>query len=445
MTVPSQGDSRRDFLKTSAAVAVGSAVSGLGFVPAVHAQGSDAIKVGIIGTGGRGSGAGENVLQSAKGVEIVALGDYFQANAYKCRDQLKNFAEEDPKAKELGNKCSEPAVYSGVDAYKQVLETPGLNYVILSTPPGFRPYHIQAALAAGKNVFTEKPVGVDGPGIRLALEQYEIAKQKNLGVAAGTQRRHQAPYQETIKRLHDGAIGDIVAGRCYWNNGNDIWLRPRKKGQNNFDYQMMNWYHFLWLCGDHIVEQHVHNLDVINWVLKAHPVRCLGMGGRITPCKDPNEDGNKYNYFAVEYEYPNNVHVQSMCRQCNGVDGNFPGLSGVSEAVVGTKGYCNVDKYSINGQPIVDRQGLRGAVNPYVQEHTDLIQSIRDGKQINELKNVAESTLTAIMGRMSAYTGKAITWEQALNSKEKTMPDKLDGSASLPVPPVPVPGKTPFA
>lgn len=437
-------NSRRDFLKTSAAVTVGSAMTGLGLVPAVHAQGSDAIKVGLIGCGGRGSGAGENVLRSAKGVEIVALGDYFDNNAYACKDRLRAFAEEDAKVKELGNKCAEPQVYSGFDAYKKVLDTPGLNYVILATPPGFRPYHLQAAVAAGKNVFAEKPVAVDGPGIRLCFETYEQAKQKNLGIAAGTQRRHQAPYIETIKRIHEGDIGDIVAARCYWNNTGDIWFRPRKPGQNNLDYQMMNWYHFLWLCGDHICEQHVHNLDVINWATKAHPIRCLGMGGRVAPCKDPNEDGNKYNYFAIEYEYPNGVRVQSMCRQCPGVDGNMPGLSGVSEAVVGTKGTAYVDQYRVNGQQIATRQTLRGSTDPYVQEHTDLIGSIRDGKQINELKNVTESTLTAIMGRMSAYTGKVITWDQALNSKEKTMPEKLDAMASLPVPPVPVPGKTPF-
>jgi predicted dehydrogenase len=410
----------------------------------VHAAGSDAVKVGIIGCGGRGSGAGENVLQSAKGVEVVALGDYFENNAYALKDRLRAFTEEDKTCKELGNKCVEPAVYGGLDAYKKVLDTPGLNYVILSTPPGFRPYHLQAAIAAGKNVFAEKPVAVDGPGIRLCFELYEQALAKGLGVAAGTQRRHQAPYIETIKRIHDGEIGDIVAGRCYWNNTNDIWFRKRKPGQNNFDYQMYNWYHFLWLCGDHICEQHVHNLDVINWATRSHPIRCLGMGGRVAPCNDPNEDGNKYNFFAVEYEYPNGLRVQSMCRQINNVDGNFPGLSGVSEAVVGTKGSANIDQYRINGQQVATRQQVRGARDPYIQEHTDLIESMRGAKPINELKNVTESTLTAIMGRMSAYTGKVITWEQALNSKEKTMPDKLDASASLPVPPVPMPGKTPF-
>lgn len=450
MTANSQGDTRREFLKTTTAAAIGAAVSSLSLVPPVHANGSDSIKVGIIGCGGRGSGAGENVLQAAKGVEIVALGDYFENNAYALKDRLRAFAEEDAKVKELGNKCVDPAVYGGLDAYKKVIDTPGLNYVILATPPGFRPLHIQAAVAAGKHVFTEKPVAVDGPGVRTCFAVYEEAQKKGLGIASGTQRRHQATYIEMAKMLHDGKIGDIVAGRCYWNNTGDIWFRRRKPGMNDLDYQIYNWYHFLWLCGDHIVEQHVHNIDVINWFLRAHPLRALGMGGRVAPCNNPNEDGNKYNFFSVEFEYPNGVRVQSMCRQCPNVDGNFPGVSGVSEAVVGTKGTCYTTDgrrptdYLINGQPALNRDLVRNFPNPYVQEHTNLIESIRAGKPINELKNVTESTLAAIMGRMSAYTGKVVTWEQALNSKEKTMPDRLDPSSVVPVPPVPVPGKTPL-
>jgi predicted dehydrogenase len=444
---------RRDFLKTTAAAAAATALTHL---PAVHAAGSDTIKVGLIGCGGRGTGAGENVLQSAKGVEIVALGDYFRRDERRgvepCREHLSNFAKDDAKCKELGNKVDLPPerCYTGLDAYKKVIETPGVNYIILATAPGFRHIHLQAAVAAGKNVFTEKPVAVDGPGIRTCLDVYEQANSKNLGIAAGTQRRHQATYLEVIKKLHDGAIGDIVAARCYWNNTGDIWFRKRKpEFATDLDYQMHNWYHFLWLCGDHIVEQHVHNLDVVNWILKAHPLRALGMGGRVAPCHDPREDGNKYNFFAIEYEYPNGVRVQSMCRQCPGVDGNLPGIGGVSEAAVGTKGTCYTtdgrqqNNYLINGQPAVSRELARGFTNPYVQEHTDLIESIRSGKPINELKNVAESTLTAIMGRMSAYTGKAVTWEQALGSRQVLMPEDLTAS-TLPVGPVPVPGKTPL-
>jgi myo-inositol 2-dehydrogenase / D-chiro-inositol 1-dehydrogenase len=446
MTQPNSPATRRDFLKTSAAVTAGVAATTFACPSSVYAGGNDVIKVGLIGCGGRGTGAAENVLHSAKGVELIAVGDYFQDNASGCRNHLTSFAAKDETVKSLGNKVDVPEdrCYSGLDAYQKVINAPGVNYIILATPPGFRPVHLQAAVAAGKNVFTEKPVGVDGAGIRTCLEVYEEAAKKKLGVGAGTQRRHQAPYIETIKQLHDGAIGDIVAGRAYWNNTNDIWFRSRRSGMTDLDYQIHNWYHFCWLCGDHIVEQHVHNLDVLNWVLGAHPLRALGMGSRVRPCSDPNVDGHIYNFFAVEYEYPKGIRVESMCRQMNHVDGNFPGISGVSEAVVGTKGACQVDKYRINDKPVVSRQQDKKNPNPYVQEHTDLIESIRAGKPINELKNVAESTLTAIMGRMSAYTGKVVSWEQALNSKEHLMPDRLDRSISMQVSPVPIPGKTPL-
>jgi len=322
--------------------------------------------------------------------------------------------------------------------------TPGVNYIILATSPGFRPVHIAAAIAAGKNIFTEKPVGVDGPGIRRVLEAEEESRTKKLGIGAGTQRRHQTSYLETMKRIHDGAIGDIVNARCYWNGGN-IWFRPRQDGMTDLDYQIHNWYHFGWLCGDHIVEQHVHNIDVVQWALgNKHPVRALGMGGRVRSYKNPNVDGNIYNFFAIDFEYPGNVHVLSMCRQVNGSDGSTdPLVSGISEALVGTKGVCMTEdrrKPQITGAKPWNFRGQENA--PYVQEHTDLIESIRKGEPINELKNVAESTLAAIMGRMAAYTGKAVTWKRALDSKQETMPQKLARDMKLEAAPLAVPGKT---
>src|SRR4051812_4307545 len=304
--------SRRRFLATAGAAAATTAF----LAPAIHAAGSETIKVGLIGCGGRGSGAAENVLSSAKGVEIVALGDFFKNKADNLRKNLKGFAESDETCKKLGNKAdvSEDNCHGGLDAYERVLNTPGINYVILATPPGFRPVHLQAAVAAGKNIFCEKPVGVDGPGIQKVLAAYESALEKKLAIVAGTQRRHQLPYIETMKQIRDGAIGDIVAARCYWNQ-NNIWFHERKQDQTDLEYQIYNWYHFLWLCGDHIVEQHVHNLDVINWATGSHPTRCLGMGGRTRPCKNPNVDGHIFNFFAVEYEYPNGMRLESMCRQ----------------------------------------------------------------------------------------------------------------------------------
>jgi predicted dehydrogenase len=272
------------------------------------------------------------------------------------------------------------------------------------------------------------------------LAAYEESLKKNLRIAAGTQRRHQSGYLETMKQVHDGAMGDITALRAYWNGGG-IWFYKRKEGMTDVAYQLNNWYHFLWVCGDHIVEQHVHNLDVCNWAMKTHPIKCDGIGGRTPqnpsrPAGPPEEVGNIFDNFSIDYEYPGGVHMYSSCRHIQNTASN------VSEAFVGTKGNCfTTDRvYRLNGKNVITRQQDSEATNPYVQEHADLIDCIRGGKPINELKNVAESTLTAIMGRMSAYSGRPVTWEQALNSKLDTFPKELHWDMSLPVPPVPVPG-----
>jgi predicted dehydrogenase len=424
--------SRRDFLKAGAVAAAGTALVG-GLVQNVHAAGSDEIRVGLIGCGGRGSGAADNVMHSAKGVKIVALADVFRDRAENLQRRLGELSKDD-QVRQLGNTIDLPdsRLFDGLDAYEKLLAT-DVNYVMLATPPGFRPIHLAAAVAAGKNIFTEKPVGVDGPGIRKVFAAYDEAKKKGLHIAAGTQRRHQAGYIETVKHLHNGAIGTILTARCYWDQG-PIWFHPRRQGMSDVEYQLHNWYHFVWLCGDHIVEQHVHNLDVCNWVFNAHPIRAHGRGGRAArQSGDPNLVGQIYDNFAIEYEYPSGARMYSYCRQIPGCENS------VSEAVVGTNGTCQVNAYQINGQSV--HQG-GGDVDPYVQEHTDLIESIRSGKPLNELKNVAESTLTAIMGRMAAYTGKPVRWEQALNSKEDTMPTQLTLKMDHPVGPVPVQGRT---
>jgi predicted dehydrogenase len=414
------GTTRRDFLKTAVA-GTAVAAANLNLLANVHAAGDDLIKVGLIGCGGRGTGAAEQSVHSAPNVKLVAMGDAFKDRLEGSRRNLQRFKD---KVDVPDDRC-----FVGLDAYKQVINS-GVDLVILATPPGFRPIHLQAAVAAGKHIFTEKPVGVDAPGIRMVLAAYEEAAKKKLGIAAGTQRRHETGYIETIKQLHEGAIGDITAGRCYWNQGG-LWHRDRQADWSDLEWQLRNWLYFTWLSGDHICEQHVHNLDVINWTLQAHPVRAVGMGGRQVRT-DP-KFGHIFDHFAIDYEYPNNVHVLSMCRQIDGCEGN------VSEAVVGTKGSCQVSSYTINGKKALGR-----GRDPYLQEHIDLVQSIRAGKPINELKNVAESTLTAIMGRMSAYTGKAVSWDKALGSHENLVPEKLDWAMSLPVPPVATPGKTPL-
>lgn len=419
--------SRRDFLLTSLAAV---AASGIGRVPGAWAAGSDTLRVGLVGCGGRGTGAAADALAAAPGVKLVAMGDAF-------RDRLESAKSELAKKPEIAALVDVPPERSfvGLDAYQKVLAA-DIDYVILATPPGFRPEHLKAAVAAGKHIFTEKPVAVDGPGIRTVLAAYEEAKRRKLGVGAGTQRRHGNGYRETMRRIHDGAIGEIVAARCYWNQGG-LWNKARQPEWTDLEWQMRNWLYFTWLSGDHIVEQHVHNLDVVNWALKGHPVSAHGMGGR--QVRTGPEYGHIFDHFAIDYEYPGGVHVQSLCRQMRGCEGR------VAEDLVGTLGTCHTaqdaKRYVISGRnawTFTDKPN-----DAYLQEHIDLIASIRAGEPINELRDVAESTLTAILGRMSAYTGKSVTWEQALGSQESlVLPSAQLAWGPMPVPPVAQPGKT---
>ena len=418
--------SRRDFLKKSTAVVGGTVAATLGWVPAVHPAGSDMIKVGLVGCGGRGTGAAVDAVSSAPNVKLVAMGDTFKDHLDKSRETLM---------KEIADKMDVPdeRCFVGFDAYQKVLAS-DINYVILATPPGFRPQHLKAAVAAGKHIFTEKPVAVDAPGIRACLEVYEEANAKGLGIGAGTMYRHSAAHMEFMKRLHDGEIGDIVAARCYYNTG-PLWSYERQPGWGDMEWQVRNWYYFTWLCGDHIVEQHVHNLDAVNWALRAHPLRAVAAGGR--QVRTEPLYGHIFDHFVVDFEYPNDCHVMSMCRQMANCSRN------VSESFVGTKGFAQIIPYRtfvITGENAWRFPGKDN--KPYVQEHTDLIESIRAGKPFNELKNVTESTMTAILGRMAAYTGKDVTWEQAMESKEDLIPPRIDWDVALSVPPVAMPGKT---
>jgi len=427
MTDPKTPPSRREFLKTGSILTAGTAA--LNLVPNAFARASDTIKVGLIGCGGRGRGAGENICEAAGtsfNIKLHALGDVFEDRVKDAHDFLKNNAKCKDKFDVDKERC-----FSDFDAFKKVTDC--CDLVILATPPGFRPQHLEYAIKAGKHVFTEKPVAVDGTGIRKVLDAAEEAKKKNLAVVAGTQRRHQASYLDAMKHIHDGAIGDLLGGRVFWNQGN-IWANARKpEWKTDMEYQIRNWYHFVWLCGDCIVEQHVHNLDVAIWALKGHPVRCVGMGGQ--EVNTAPEFGESYDHFAVDYEFPDGVHVMSMARQINGTK------SEVAEYLVGTKGrWKNDNTFSIDGKNPF-RYRSRGDRDPYVQEHIDMLDSIASGKPLNELKQVAESTLTAIMGRMSAYTGQEVSWEQALNSKLDTFPDKLEWGPR-PEPVVAKPGVT---
>ena len=416
--------SRREFLKSSALAA--GAAAALGSVPNAFAAGSDVIKVGLVGCGGRGTGAAEQSINSSTNVKLHAMADLFKDHLEGSLDKLKQFGDKVDVA--------DDRKFIGIDAYKKLIDS-GVDLVILATPPGFRPGHIKAVIDAGKNLFCEKPVAVDGPGIRTVLAAAEEAKKKGLAVVAGTQRRHQAGYVEVMKRIKDGSIGELVTAQVYWNQGG-LWKVDRTPKMSDMEYQIRNWLYYTWLSGDHICEQHVHNLDVMNWAMGNHPVRCVGLGGR--QVRTAPIYGNIFDHFAVEYEYPEGIIATSQCRQIDGCENN------VSEHIVGTKGVYTLSpgNYRIKGGS-GGRVRIPNERNPYEQEHIDLIDSIRSGNPLMELRTVAESTLTAILGRMSAYTGKAVTWEQALNSKLDLAPKSLE-FGPCPTPPVSVPGETPL-
>ncbi|HIJ67175.1 MAG TPA: Gfo/Idh/MocA family oxidoreductase [Planctomycetes bacterium] len=429
--------SRREFVKTSAALSAATMLSG---GSGVFAAGSDKIRVGLIGCGQRGTGAAWDCAQSAPNVQIYALADVFQD---KIKYTLNKFTKSDPSeaSEYLGGRLKDEQMdispercFVGFEAYRKVLAT-DVDLVILAGPPHFRPRHLAAAVEAGKHVFMEKPAGVDPQGIRSVIKSSEIAQKKALAIVAGTQRRHQNHYIEIMKRVRAGDIGKIVAAQCYWLWGETDWhLNKRQPGWSDMEWQLRSWPYFTWLSGDHIVEQHVHNLDVINWALGSHPVQCIAMGGR--QVRTGLEYGNIFDHFAVEYEYPDGVRVASMCSQIEGTTNRE------SERVVGTKGWVNTDagNGSIEGQKPFIYDGT--SPDPYIREHAALIESIRRAEPINEGRKVAESTLTAIMGRMSAYTGRAIKWDWVMNaSKLDLSPEKYE-LGDLPVRPVAVPGKT---
>jgi len=413
---------RRDFIKTSVGASLAAAIPGnLG----LHAQGSDTIRIGVVGCGGRGTGAAIDCLNAAPGVEIVAMGDLFMD---RIDSSLKRIKETHPdKVKVTKDKC-----FTGFDNYLKVAACPEVNLIVTAAAPGFRPLHLKAAVDAGKNVFMEKPVAVDPVGVRSVIASSDLARKKGLAIVSGTQRRHQQRYIELMKRINNGEIGEITGGQCYWNQG-DLWVVKKTPQMSDMEWQCRNWLYFTWLSGDHIVEQHVHNLDVMNWALGSMPVKVMAMGGRQQ--RTAPEYGNIYDHFAVEFEYPNGVRVLSMCRQIKGC------ADRVEERIVGTKGYA-FGYGEIHGTNFWKFDG--DEPNPYVQEQADLIASIRAGKPLNEGRRIAESTLCAIMGRMSAYTGRAISWEWAMTSSKLDLtPPKYD-FGPLPVEPVAIPGVTPL-
>jgi predicted dehydrogenase len=394
---------RRSFISSTSVAAV-AALSASRFA---FAQSSDTLKIALIGCGGRGSGAANQAL-NVPGTKLVAVADAFKDRLDGALNSLKQAHP---------NSVDVPAdrQFVGLDAFKNAISL--ADVVILATPPGFRPFHFEEAVKQGKHVFAEKPVATDAPGVRRFLAAAEEAKRKNLKVGIGLQRHHQPGYLETIQRLHDGAIGDIHTLRVYWNDGG-VWVNPRKAGQTEMEFQMRNWYYFNWLCGDHICEQHIHNLDVANWVKNGYPVKARGMGGR--QVRTAKEFGEIYDHHAVEYFYADGSTAFSQCRHIRGA------WSSVSEHCVGTKGNADVGGHVIRATG-AEAWRFRGTknVDPYQQEHDDLFAAIRGNKDYNEAFNGAKSTMTAILGRMATYSGAEISWDDAINSQIDLFPEKL--------------------
>jgi len=417
---------RRDFLKTSALTGVGAAlVVPTGFSSSLFAGGDDTVKVGLIGCGGRGTGAAGQALSTNGNVKLTAVGDAFPENARGVIDAVKGGLG----AKGDRVQVKPENIFDGLDAYQKVIDS-GVDLVILATPPGFRPIHFEYAVKAGKHVFMEKPVAVDAPGVRQVIEANKLAREKKLKVGVGLQRHHQAGYLETIKRIKDGAIGDIVAMRAYWNGGG-VWdpRKTREQCKTEMEYQVLNWYYYNWLSGDHICEQHIHNLDVCNWVAggkdheAAYPVKANGMGGR--QVRTDKKYGEIFDHHFVEYEYANGSRLYSQCRHIRGCWDN------VSEFVHGTKGSSNP------GGSIQSADGnwnySERQKDPYQVEHDDLFAAIRMGAEYNEADNGAYSSMTSILGRLCTYSGKEITWDDAIKSNVSLAPKSYAWDAETPV------------
>jgi predicted dehydrogenase len=428
----SQAPSRRDFLKgSSAAVVAGSLAGQLALAPRVFAAGSDVLKVGLVGCGGRGTGAASQALHADPNVQLTAMGDAF---ADKLESSLATLKNSDIADKVV---VSSDQKFVGIDAYQQVIDS-GIDVVVLATPPHFRPAHLQYAVEKGKHSFVEKPVAVDGPGVRSMFATCELARQKNVAVVSGLCWRYHAGMRATFARVLDGTIGDIVAIQATYLT-QTLKKFPRQPEWSDMEFQLRNWNGFTWLSGDFNVEQHVHSLDKVAWAMRDEPpVKCTGVGGR--QARTGAESGHVYDHFSVVYEYANGVKAFCACRQMDGC------ANDVNDHIFGTTGTCHTidNEISVGGKTTWKfRAGKGESVDMYQSEHNELFASIRNGTPINNGDYMTKSTLMAIMGRMSAYTGKVITWEQALNSKETLGPAKFEWGP-LPTPPVAVPGVTPF-
>src|SRR5688572_6944739 len=430
--------SRREFVKQSSLMAGGlmaaPLVSNAGYFNSVD----DTIKVAVIGCGGRGTGAAMQALLTKQNVKLVAMADAFRDRLDECYKALTSDDNEEGNVK-AKVAVTEATKFVGFDAYQKAI--PLADVIILTTPPGFRPIHFAEAIKQGKHVFMEKPVATDPAGIRKVLETAEIAKQKKLNVVVGLQRHYQNSYRELYKRKDK--IGDITSAQAWWNN-DGVWVKKREPNQTEMEYQMRNWYYFNWLCGDHINEQHIHNIDVINWFKGGYPVKAQGMGGR--EVRKGKDYGEIYDHHYVEFTYADGSILNSQCRHIPGT------MSKVDELIIGTKGkiFCDEAKMTDNKGEVIYQYDKKLENNPYQTEHDELFEAIAKGEyKFSDAERGAKSTMTAILGRMATYSGQVIEWGKALNAPIDLQPKVLDWNAMPQSVPdadglyaVAVPGKT---
>ena len=441
---------RRNFLKASSVIGVGGLVGasailsacgegnkmtplkqpGEFYVPELPDKAIDGkeLKVGLIGCGGRGNGAVENLLEAANGIKVHALGDVFADRVEGVRKNLKEKYNQEVPAENC---------FVGFDAYKQVIDS-GVDMVILTTPPVFRPVHFQYATQKGKHSFLEKPIAVDSKGYRTIMASAKQAQAKNLSVITGTQRHHERPYVEANKQIQAGMIGEITGGNVYWNQ-NMLWYRSREKGWSDMEWMIRDWVNWTWLSGDHIVEQHVHNIDVFLWMTGLKVKSATAFGSR-----QRRITGDQFDNFSVDFECENGVHFHSMCRQIDGCS------NGIGEIIYGTKGSWNSFDHEIkdlNGNVIwkYDKEADEKKFalhDPYTLEHVDGINHIRRGEGHDEATGCAISCLAGIMGREAAYTGKTITWDEMSQSEQSLVPENPQmGPMDMSKYKVPVPGE----
>jgi predicted dehydrogenase len=436
----SLGLDRREFVKTAAvAVALPGALSSMVMPRRAYAGGSDTIKLGLIGCGGRGTGAAVQALRADTGCTLTAMGDLFPD---RLNSSLKAITDEMHEKASEKVQVSKDNQFTGFDAYQKVIDS-GVDVVLLTSYPHFRPAHVKAAVDAGKHVFAEKPLGVDAPGLRSVLAASELAKQKNLAFMVGFCWRHHDGMRAIFDKVNSGALGDVMSVHTTYHT-TQLGKNPRQPKWSDMEFQMRNWWHFTWISGDHILEQAVHSIDRLNWALgEKLPTRVTCLGGRAA--RNGPEYGNVFDHFAAIYEYDDGRRCHHSCRQIDGCP------SDNKDYVTGTKGFASINGWEYSSLRLFDRNqkefwkyGGPTDRDMYQNEHDELFASIRSGKPINDGARAVNSCMTALMGRFAAYTGQTISWEQAMNSKEDLTPAKYE-FGDLPTPPVAIPGKTKFA